>query len=85
MIMDFCSFLPLPVDLWHKPHIYGYVGFFIGAAIGLFWPTNTRFDAKMKATFGNTVYSQATGAAFGGLGIMVGQLVAFLVSVSCEG
>jgi hypothetical protein len=86
--MSFCSFLPLPDDLWHKPHIYAWTGFFIGVAIGfplMFWFENTRFNARIKAAFGNSVYLQATGAVTGGLGLIVGQIVALLVVAFCKG
>jgi hypothetical protein len=84
--MDFCSFLPPPGDLWNKPHIYGYVGLFIGAAIGVFGPINARFGAAVNAIFGTGPGSaRLIGATFAFLGVMTGQVVALLVSVSCKG
>jgi len=86
--MIFCSVLPIVDDLWHKPHVYGTVGFFIGVLIGIYCDYQigkTRFNEWVRSTFGNTVYRQAIAGVCGFLGILVGTMVAYSIRIFCDG
>jgi len=80
--MSFCSRLPVPDELWSKPHTYGTIGLFIGIAFCFLRPDYPHFDAWMKALFGRWRYHME-GAFFAFLGVMAGQIVALLVRISC--
>ena len=79
--MDFCSLLPIPY-----PHSYPGLGMLIGASIGYFL-LFTPFDERLKDTFGanGRIRGYASCSVFGILGLLVGQVVQFLVVGLCKG
>jgi hypothetical protein len=86
-MMDLCRLFPLPTDVW-GPHIYNGIGLFAGIAVGTYWlfwqSSSTRWNIKLKAILGTSVYLQATGAITGALGGWIGQIFALLLKAPCS-